>query len=188
MKYIHALVLAMFVFAMSASADTPYPSESIYNLDAALTSQSGRQHGLDVYRGHPVLITMFYGSCPAACPLLIDTLRAVERDTPADVRGQLRVLMISIDPDRDTVGKLQELSQQRRVDTQRWTLAHTDERTVRQIAALLNIQYRHLPDGSFNHSSVVTVLTPQGVIAAQSETIGKADPRLIEALAALNPS
>ena len=59
---------------------------------------------------------------------------------------------------------------------------------MRQIAALLNIQYRRLPEGNFNHSSVVTVLTPQGVIAAQSETIGKADPRLLDALASLDPS
>jgi protein SCO1 len=187
MRYVH-VVLALLIFAVGASADTPYPSESIYNLDAALTSQSGTQHGLGVYSGHPVLITMFYGSCPAVCPLLIDTLRAVERDTPADVRGQLRVLMVSIDPDRDTVEKLQEIARQRRIDTQRWTLARADERTVRQIAALLNIQYRRLPDGNFNHSSVVTVLTPQGVIAAQSETIGKADPRLLDALASLDPS
>jgi protein SCO1 len=185
MRYIHAFVLALLAAVFGrASAGTPYPSESIYNLDAALTSQSGAEHHLDVYRGHAVLVTMFYGSCPAACPLLIDTLRAVERSTPAGVRGNLRVLMISIDPARDTVDKLQALARERRIDTARWTLARTDERTVRRIAALLNIQYRRLPGGNFNHASVVSVLTPQGMIAAQSEKLGKADERLLDALAA----
>jgi protein SCO1/2 len=55
---------------------------------------------------------------------------------------------------------------------------------VRKIAALLSIQYRRLPDGNFNHASVVTVLTPQGVIAAQSDTTGKADEKLLAALGA----
>jgi len=34
--------------------------------------------------------------------------------------------MVSIDPDRDTVEKLQEIARQRRIDTQRWTLARSD--------------------------------------------------------------
>ena len=70
--------------------------------DAELTDQDGKAHGLDVYRGHPVLVTMFYGSCPAACPLIIDTLRAIEKDLTPAQRADLRVLMISIDPERDT--------------------------------------------------------------------------------------
>jgi protein SCO1/2 len=56
-----------------------------------------------------VLITLFYGSCPAACPLLIDTVRATERAVPATLRSRLRVLLISIDPEHDTVANLQAL-------------------------------------------------------------------------------
>ncbi len=104
----------------------PMPTASIYQLDATLTDQAGRAHGLDMYRGHPVLITMFYASCPAACPLIIDTLRATEKDLTAAQRADLRVLMISIDPERDTVAALRSLAEQRRIDTTRWTLARAD--------------------------------------------------------------
>ena len=45
-------------------------------------AEPGRQAiNLDLYRGHPVMVTMFYATCPATCPLIIDTLRAVERDS-----------------------------------------------------------------------------------------------------------
>jgi len=47
---------------------------------------------------------------------------------------------------------------------------------------VLNVQYRRLPDGSYNHASVISLLTPQGEIAAQSSMIGKADDRLSAAL------
>jgi protein SCO1/2 len=179
MKYLLSLLLLM---AATATGEAPYPAESIYNLPARLLAQSGTVHGLDVYQGHPVLITLFYGSCPAACPLLIDTVRATERAVPVTLRSQLRVLLISIDPEHDTVANLQALAHTRRIDTTRWTLARTDAATVRKIAALLNIQYRKLPDGSYNHASVIAALTPRGVIARQSSVLGKADPELVAVL------
>jgi protein SCO1/2 len=125
---------------------------------------------------------MFYGSCPAACPLLIDTIRTVEATLSAAQRGQLRVLMISIDPDRDTPAVLGALARKRRIDLSRWTFARTDANTVRKIAATLNVQYRKLPDGEFNHSSVITLLSSDGEIVKQTSTLGSADAELVTAI------
>ena len=173
--------LLLVLIGSVAQGGAAYPQQSIYQLPAALTNQSGAQHGLDVYAGRPVLITMFYGSCPAACPLLIDTLRALERAAQPAQRERLRVLMISIDPQRDTPQALQELAQLRHIDLSRWTLARTDGATVRRIAAVLNVQYRQLPNGDFNHSSIITLLSPTGEILAQSSVLAKADSALLEA-------
>jgi protein SCO1/2 len=178
-----ALILALLLVAASfANAEVADPPQSIYNLKAKLIDQSGAAHLLDVHRGQPVLITMFYGSCPMACPLLIDTLRSFERSlTPAE-RSRIRVLLISIDPEHDTTDSLRALAAARQIDLSRWTLAHTDEATVRKIAAVLNIQYRRLPDGAYNHASVISLLTPRGEIAVQSTVLGKADERLAASL------
>jgi protein SCO1/2 len=178
----HALSIALLFLAWSTLADGSYPSTSIYRLEAALENQSGVQHGLDVYEGHPVLVTMFYSSCGHTCPLLIETMRAVER--AASDAKHLRVLLISFDPERDTPAALANLAKERRIDTSRWTLARGDAATVRKVAAVLNVQYKQLPDGEFNHSNVISVLTPNGEIAAQSSTLGKADEALLSALAA----
>lgn len=163
-----------------AAADSAYPSSSIYHLNATLTDQAGAAHSLEVFRGHPVLITMFYGSCSHTCPLLIETVRAVERAAPNP--ADLRVLMISIDPARDTPEALAKIARERRIDASRWMLASTDAATVRKIAAVLNIQYKQGPDGELNHSSVIAVLTPEGEIAAQSAMLGKADEPLLASL------
>lgn len=165
--------------AMAAGSDPP---ASLYHLQAKLTNQSGAQHGLDVYRGHPVLITMFYGSCQATCPMIIDTLRVTERAVPAARRADLRVLMISFDPQRDTPAALKAIAAERRVDGSRWTLAHADESTVRTIAALLNVQYRRLPSGEFNHSTMIALLSPQGEIEASTAALGHADEALLARL------
>ncbi len=189
-----ALLLAVLALAPSARAlsnDPPSaralsndPPDSIYQLDAALTNQDGRAHGLDLYRGHPVLITMFYGSCQATCPLIIDTLRSTERALPPAQRAELRVLLISIDPERDTPAALGALARERRIDTTRWTLAHADAETVRRIAALLDVQYRRLPGGEFNHATVIALLSTRGEILASSGALGRADDKLLAPLRA----
>ena len=179
------LLALLLTVAPFVGADVGYPPQSIYNLHAKLIDQSGTVRGLDMHGGHPVLVTMFYGSCPLACPLLIDTLRSFERSlTPAE-RAQIRIVLISIDPEHDTTDSLRTLAATRRIDLSRWTLVHTDEATVRKIAAVLNIQYRRLPDGSYNHASVISLLTRQGEIAAQSSVLGKADERLAASLRGL---
>jgi protein SCO1/2 len=73
----------------------------------------------------------------------------------------------------------------RHIDLSRWTLARTDAATVRRIAAVLSVQYRQLPNGDFNHASVITLLSPAGEIVAQSSMLGKADGALLESLQAL---
>ncbi len=176
------LGISFMLAASGAPARESDPPESLYHLDAELLDQSGAQHGLDVYRGHPVLVTMFYASCPATCPLIVDTLRATERELTTQQRADLRVLMISVDPQRDTPAALRELAEARRIDTQRWTLARADAATVRKIAALLNVQYRQLPGGEFSHSTMIALLSPRGEIEASSSTLGHADSAMLEKL------
>jgi protein SCO1/2 len=183
-----AVLLLLLVVHGEALAENSLPSDSLYQLQATLTNQAGQSQSFAVYRGNPMLVTMFYGSCPAACPLLIDTIRSVEATLGPAQRGQLRVLMISIDPDRDTSAVLGELARKRRIDLSRWTLARADANTVRKVAATLNIQYRKLPDGEFNHSSVITLLSADGEIVKQTSTLGSADPELVAAIGrTLNP-
>ena len=93
--------------------------------------------------------------------------------------------MISIDPERDVPAALSKIAKERHIDLDRWTLANTDAASVRKIAAALQIQYKQSPDGEFNHSSVVSVLTPAGEIAKQSTTLARADGELVAALKAM---
>jgi protein SCO1/2 len=174
-------LLALRAFAGPASSE---PSESLYQLKTPLTAQDGRAIELDVNRGKPVLITMFYASCQATCPLIIDTLRAVEKKLPAEQIKNLRVLLVSIDPEHDTPAFLATTARERRLDTQRWTLAQADERSVRLIAAALGVQYRKLPSGEFSHATQISVLDRQGRILAQSDQLGRVDEKLVTAIAA----
>ncbi|MCK6529669.1 SCO family protein [Myxococcota bacterium] len=158
---------------------------SIYQLAAPLTDQSGAEVGLDAFRGHPVLISMFYASCPAACPMLIRDIQSIEAAVPPEARADLRVLLISLDPDRDTPPALAALAERHRVDPTRWKVTRTPQDRVREIAAVLGIQYRFLPDGELNHSSVITLLDPQGIPLHRAEGLGRPQDDMVARIAAL---
>lgn len=90
--------------------------------------------------------------------------------------------MITFEPERDDVAAVHRLAEARKLDSRHWTLARTKPGETRQLAALLNLQYRKLPDGDFNHSSELILLDRDGRIAARSNVIGRTDPVFVDAV------
>lgn len=177
-------VLCLLSPGWAASPPTSSPATSpasLYQLRVPLTTQDARAVNLDLYRGKPVLVTMFYAGCQATCPLIIDTLRALERELGPAAR-EVRVLLVTIDPEHDSAEVLAETARARHLDTTRWTLARTDETHVRRLAAALGLQYRRLPSGQYSHATLISVLGPDGAILAQSDQLGGADGKLLAAL------
>ncbi|HSQ61885.1 MAG TPA: SCO family protein [Polyangiaceae bacterium] len=168
---------AASVQAPSSCSVSPPPAvadarPSIYPLSVRLRDQDGSAAGLDVFRGHPVVVSMFYGSCPAACPLIISRIRDVEAALPAEARAELRVLLVSFDPEHDTPAALRALADRRQLDLGRWKLVAGADDEVRPLAAALGITYHQLPEGGFSHSSVLTVLDRDGRPVARSDDLG----------------
>lgn len=171
----------------SWAADKPLPSDSIYQLGVPLTNQDGKPSDLVDRRGQPLLISMFYTGCQFVCPRIVDALKKTEESLTPDERHHVPVLMVSFDPARDDIAALKEVINERQLDPAQWTLARTDDRHVRKLAAALGIQYRALPSGDFNHSSVLILLDAEGRIAGKTNTIGAADPvfvKLVKKIAA----
>ena len=172
------LILLLAIPGLKAAT----PGDSLYQLDITLTTQGNRASRLDLYRGQPTLVTMFYGSCPNVCPVLIEKLKSAEAELVPGERDRLRVLLVSIDPDRDTPAALAVIAREHNVDLTRWTLARADAADVRKLAAVLNIQYRRLPGGDYNHSTVITLLDPEGRRVAATSQLGGADPEFQQAI------
>jgi protein SCO1 len=157
---------------------------SLYALDLDLVTATGADAELDLHRGHPVLITMIYTSCVDVCPTTIAVLKGIEQKLPADQRERLRIVLVSLDPARDTVEAMAGLVGRHDLDA-RWTVARVPEDQVRELSAALGVRYRHRPDGTIDHSAVVTLLDGEGVVKARMESLGQPTDSLIGALGAL---
>jgi protein SCO1/2 len=157
---------------------------SVYDLGLQVRDADGVVRGLDGLRGHPVLASMFFASCTSACPLLIERIKQVEAAAPAELRGDLRVLLVSFDPARDPPAVLVDVARRNEVDPRRWRIAVApDEASARTIAAVLGIRYRLGAAGMFDHTTAVTVLDRQGEVRGRSD-----DPKELSAILARLPS
>ena len=158
---------------------------NLYDLEVALVDHTGKSVKLDTFRGHPVVISMFYGTCTSACPLLVAKIKGLEAKLSAKARKNVRVLLVSFDPERDTPPALEKLAASFSVDA-RWVLARTGPESVRELAAALGIRYRFLSSGMIDHSSVLTVLDGAGAISMRVEGLDAKPEELVEKLEALS--
>lgn len=142
---------------------------SLYDLDVSLTSADGESIATNVGRGRPMLISMFYASCSAACPALIGALKQAVENAPPETE----VLLVSFDPERDTPATLRELAATHKLDA-RWKLAVADDSNARTLAALLGIKYRRVPSGEFFHNAVIVAVDAEGVPIARMTGLGDA--------------
>jgi protein SCO1/2 len=171
---------------MTSTAQSPdeysLPPNSVYHLQVSVEDQFGEITGLDRYRGKPVLVTMFYTSCPHVCPMLISTIKLTESKLSTEERADLRVLTISIDPEHDTPEKLRETQERHSVDSSRWSMTRSQPGDLRTIAGVFSVKYKKLPDGEFNHTTRIVLLDRDGTQVASTEQLGRPDAAFLEAI------
>lgn len=161
----------------------PLPRDSVYQLALPLTDQDGRTTDWRGLRGKPRVVSMFYTSCQYICPLIVDSGKAIEHQLSATERGRIGIVLISMDPVRDTPTALRKVFDKRKLDATRWTLASPPASEVRAVAGLLGIKYRQLATGEFNHGSELILLDAEGRIIARTDKVGsKADATFVAAV------
>jgi protein SCO1/2 len=160
-------------------------SGSIYDLGLTVLASDGARHPLGDLRGHPVLATMFYASCPTVCPMLIADLRRAVAALPPSARADARVLLVSFDPARDTAAVLRDVLARHGLDAQRWRVAVApDEDGARTLAAALGIRYRAAAGGSFDHTARIVLLDRDGKVRAATDDPADAATTLAPLVAA----
>lgn len=157
---------------------------SIYELDPALVDHTGQPVTLDVYAGQPVLISMFYGSCKAACPILISDIKRVDAALQDAGVTDVGVLMVSFDPANDTPDVLHGLVEQHTLGDH-WTLAAPTDASERTLSAVLDISWRDVGNGRIQHDSFIILLDAQGRQASRLEGLGLDPDPLVQAALAL---
>jgi protein SCO1/2 len=152
--------------------NAPLPDASLYQVEAAWTSDAGTPAALADLRGAPVVLAMGYTSCGYACPMLVQDMKKIASRLPEGTPAHY--VLVSMDPERDTPGALRAFRDAHSLGDD-WTLLTGSPGDVRTLAALLGVRYRPEADGAIAHSNVVTVLDRDGVVAAQQEGLGS-DP------------
>lgn len=135
-----------------------------------LTDQDGRPLPADFFAGHWTLVFFGFTHCPDICPTTLATLaRTVQQlgGLPAEQRP--RVLLVSVDPERDEPAKLAAYV---RFFDPAFLAATGSLRDVAEAAAAFGVPYAKvsLPGGGYtmDHGAGIFLVGPAGGIVAYS--------------------
>ncbi len=166
-----------------AALDLGKPTDkSLYLLDSTWTSDVGRQIKLGALRGRPQVVALFFTHCEYACPILVGELKAIEGRLPPEVLGKVDFLLVSIDSKRDTPAELATFREKRQLARERWSLLRGGADDVRELAALLGVNYAEDARGQFAHTNLITLLNAEGEIAFQHAGLRQDPAPLIAAI------
>jgi protein SCO1/2 len=136
-------------------------------IDQPLVDEQGRPFDLGDCRGQVTLVTSVFSRCAQACPLTLARVRSVEGAlTPAE-RGDLRVVAISMEPERDTPARLLELRQVHGLDESDSRFVTGETAGVDRLLDELPVKRRRDATGALQHDSAMILLDREGRVAAR---------------------
>ncbi|MDY6984687.1 MAG: SCO family protein [Pseudomonadota bacterium] len=132
----------------------------------ALTDHEGQPFTQERLDGKWSLLFFGYTFCPDICPITLATIRQFEQllqEVDLDAAAQLQVAMISVDPQRDTLDKLDAYMGYFNEDYIGATGEYID---VFNLGRQLNVAFGYTPveNGEYlvNHSGEIILINPRG--------------------------
>lgn len=142
-----------------------------------LADQTGRVLDLAEFRGKPVLVTFAYAHCETVCPLVVmDLLEVQDRirmdayvpgvgiDSAALAGAMPEVVIVTLDPLRDTPSRLPTIAAQWKLGPNAHVLSGPVEQVERTLNAWRIPRVRNASTGEYTHPVMVYVIAPDGRI------------------------
>ena len=127
-----------------------------------LVDQHGQRISLAELRGQTVLLTFAFGHCTTVCPTIVNDLIAARQTSR---RADVRLVVITLDPWRDTPDRLPYLAEH-------WGLAPGDRvlsGSVAEVSSALDAlgiaRARNVATGTIDHTATVMLLSERGRLA-----------------------
>jgi protein SCO1/2 len=146
--------------------------------DFTLINQAKQRVSLDSLAGKVLALNFIYTRCalPQFCLRASNNFGVLQKRFAAELsRGELVLLTVSFDPERDTPEALATYAAQWNADPRRWHFLTGEVPTVRRVCALFGVDA--FPDeGLMNHSLHTVVIDRQRTLVANIEG-NRYDPR-----------
>lgn len=179
-KYLLFVLPFLVLFAMlyscgqkeTAVKEKPISDLSIYNLPSKWTNQDGKNIEMKDLKGKVLVMVMIYTSCKAACPRLVADMRNIESRLSEDVKENVQLVLVSIDPEVDTPKRLKSFSIENKMEGNQWVFLRSTEENTREFAAVLAVNYKKVSPIDFSHSNIISVFNTEGELVFQQEGLG----------------
>lgn len=128
--------------------------------DFQFTTHTGKPFSQASLQGNVWILDFIFTNCTLVCPRITAEMRKLQEQTKGI--PQVRLLSLSIDPDRDTQQVLAAYAAKNGADPQRWIFVTGDKATIRRIQEATQ---RHLdPDEITAHSKQLYLVDGSGFV------------------------
>jgi protein SCO1/2 len=132
-RWSRAALLAALLVAPLAASDLPVLGRIPR---FALTDQSGRRFDSASLAGRVWVADFVFTSCPDVCTLLTREMARLQQELARSAVGaRVRLLSLSVDPERDTPARLAEYAQRHGAEPQRWSFLTGGRDEIWQLAS-----------------------------------------------------
>lgn len=142
-----------------------FSERSLFQFNAQWKNQNGQTVQLSQFQGKPVVISMFYTHCLYACPMIVSSMQALEKELARN-NTEMQFVLVTLNPEADTPKVLKQFAFNRKLNLKNWTLLRGSERDTRTLAMLLNVKYKFYQDENqqteIEHSNLMHSLDAQG--------------------------
>ena len=175
-----------YLSAITKTGSAPLPEDARTTIPAAagvqilkagdvvprtyLLDQDGEPISLQSFGGAALAVSFIYTRCPLPqfCPLIDRRFGEVQKLAADDpmLKGKVRLLSISFDPQFDRAAVLREHAKKVGADPNVWRFATGEEAVVDRLAAEFGINVIREKDGTITHNLRTAVIDPQGRVVA----------------------
>ncbi|BAV78431.1 Sco1/SenC family protein [Pseudomonas chlororaphis subsp. aurantiaca] len=132
--------------------------------DVKMTDQEGQPVVLNELKGKWSLLFFGYTFCPDICPTTLAQLRQIKSELPKETVDNLQVVLVSVDPNRDTPQQLKQYLGY--FDKDFKGLTATSVADVQKLANAVSIPFipadTSKPNYTVDHSGNLAVIGPDG--------------------------
>lgn len=165
-----AVALVRSVDTSGGEGELPFPAEALRTHQAApdlvLTDHTGAPVDLRDERGHVVVLTAVYAHCVSTCPVILTQIKAAVAALPEAARQDLRVIGVTLDPERDDPAKLAALVEGHGLEAPLFRLATGEVAEVERVLDDLGVARQRDPEtGVIDHANLFVVVDRSGEVA-----------------------
>jgi protein SCO1/2 len=138
--------------------------------DFTLTNQDGKPVALKSFRGKAVLLTFLYTRCPYPdkCPMIASKLSQlrVVADKMGDAKDRFEIMVVSIDPKKDTPEVLKKYASRLQGSQSGYTFLTGKPADIARVAGGFGVLYWDDEKGVIDHNLRTALIDPKGKVYA----------------------
>lgn len=139
-KYLPLIIFLILLIATGCYEHFPLKQDISRTQNKFLNQDSVEVQFPALTKNKITLIAMVYTHCPDICPMTTHNMQLVESKLSKDELENVRFVVITFDPNRDTPDVLKKFAEIRDIDFSRWNFLSGDEKNTKEVMLKFDIK------------------------------------------------